>query len=347
MAKASLEERIRAVLLFLDSGKEPREIVTAFGISVRTLWRWISAYRTGGVQTLKPRKPGPEKGTNPIPEKLEDRILSLKQKHPSWGARRIKYQYNLPCHWMTVHRVIKRHGMLIRIKPKPQPPSKRFQRKHVDSMWQGDSFQFRISGEGKVYVTGFTDDRSRFRVKSGAYRHKSAKESIDALRRALRRGRVPREVYLDNGKQFIAKEFKAELARYHIKPIFGRPYHPRGRGKIRVLPQGPVERADIAGQVQVSESFQARAGEIRQTLQLLEEESGSRMEDSRVNLQRQEVLQKRRQEQRQGVTLSLIRFSDINSVTLHLHHRKLDSEHQRERHSSKSQRCCRHARRKA
>ena len=232
MAKASLEERIRAVLLFLDAGKEPREIVTVFGISVRTLWRWISAYRTGGVQTLKPRKPGPEKGTDPTPEKLEDRILSLKQKHPSWGARRIKYQYNLPCHWMTVHRVIKRHGMLIRIKPKPQPPSKRFQRKHVDSMWQGDSFQFRISGEGKVYVTGFTDDRSRFRVKSGAYRHKSAKESIDALRRALRKGRIPREVYLDNGKQFIAKEFKAELARYRIKPIFGKPYHPRGRGKI-------------------------------------------------------------------------------------------------------------------
>jgi putative transposase len=232
MAKASLEERIRAVLLYLDAGKEPREIVTAFGISVRTLWRWISAYRTGGVQTLKPKKPGPEKGTDPIPEKLEDRILSLKHKHPSWGARRIKYQYDLPCHWMTVHRVIKRHGMLIRIKPKPQPPSKRFQRKHVDSMWQGDSFQFRISGEGKVYVTGFTDDRSRFRVKSGAYRHKSAKESIDALRCALRKGRIPREVYLDNGKQFIAREFKAELARYRIKPIFGRPYHPRGRGKI-------------------------------------------------------------------------------------------------------------------
>ena len=79
-----------------------------------------------------------------------------------------------------------------------------------------------------------------------------------------------------------------------------------------------MERADIAGQVQVSESFQARAGEIRQTLQLLEEESGSRMEDAGINLRRQEIPQQRRQEQRQGVTLSLIRFSDINSVTLQL-----------------------------
>jgi putative transposase len=157
--------------------------------------------------------------------------VALKQRHPSWGARRIKHQYDLPCHWMTVHRIIKRHGMLVRIKPKPQP-SKRFQRRHVDSMWQGDTFEFRIAGVGKVYVTGFTDDRSRFRVRSGAYLHKSAKEAIDALRSALRKGRIPRELYLDNGKQFIAKEFKTELAKYHVKPIYGRPYHPRGRGKI-------------------------------------------------------------------------------------------------------------------
>jgi len=231
MAKGTLAERIRAVLLYLEHGKEPSEICFSLGISLSTFWRWVRAHRERGPSGLGPRKPGPPLGKNSIGKRLENRILSLKQKHPSWGARRIKYQYNLSCHWRTVHRVIKRHGMLVRIKAKPQP-SKRFQRKHVDSMWQGDAFQFRISGVGKVYVMGFTDDRSRFRVGSGAYLNKSAKEAIDALKRAVRKRRIPREVYLDNGKQFTAREFKAELARYHIKPIYGRPYHPRGRGKI-------------------------------------------------------------------------------------------------------------------
>ena len=76
-------------------------------------------------------------------------------------------------------------------------------------MWQGDTFQFRIADVRKVYVTGFTDDRSRFRVKFGVYLHKSARESVDALSHVVRKGRIPREMYLDNGKQFIAKEFKA------------------------------------------------------------------------------------------------------------------------------------------
>ena len=234
MSKASLEERIRAVLLYTDGSKEPREISAIVGVSKRTLWRWIKAYRRNGIQGLKLKKPGPERPANSSPRELEERIVALKQKHPSWGARRLKYQYDLPCHWGTVHRIVKRHQMLIRIKAKPQPPVKRFQRKHVDSMWQGDSFQFRISSVGKVYVTGFTDDRSRFRVKSRAYLHKRADEAIDALRHALSKSkrRVPREVYLDNAKQFIAKEFKAELAKHHIRPIYGKPYHPRGRGKI-------------------------------------------------------------------------------------------------------------------
>lgn len=166
MVKASIDAKARAVLLYLEGFEEAAKICKALGISRRTLTRWVKSYNDdGGIQGLQPKKPGPRRSKYSTPTKLEKKIVELKQKHPSWGARRIKYQYNLPCHWRTVHRVIKRRGMLVRIKAKPQP-SKRFQRRHVDSMWQGDTFQFRISGVGKVYVTGFTDDRSRFRVRS-------------------------------------------------------------------------------------------------------------------------------------------------------------------------------------
>ncbi|WP_187147652.1 integrase core domain-containing protein [Candidatus Nitrososphaera gargensis] len=100
-------------------------------------------------------------------------------------------------------------------------------------MWQGDTFQFRISGVGRVYVTGFTDDdRSRYRIVSKAYLHRGAKEAINALCHALKKGRIPREMYFDNEKQFIANDFKKELAKFHIKPIYGKPYNPKGRGKV-------------------------------------------------------------------------------------------------------------------
>ena len=212
---------------------------------------------------------------------------------------------------MTVHRVIKRHGLLVRVRPKPQP-SKRFQRYHVDSLWQGDIFEFRIAGVGKVYVTGFTDDRSRYRVRSRVYLHKNARESIDALRWALREGRAPREIYLDNGRQFVAKEFKREARRRGIKLIFGKPYHPRGRGKIESYHK--TLWCELISQVRFTSlshfkrelwRFDRRYNDWRKSQALGWKTPAEIYDDTRYF----------NRERRTGVTIFLTRFGDINYIT--------------------------------
>jgi len=231
MVKATMEIRTKAVILYEEGVYSSSEISRMYNISERTLRRWNSSYNYNGFEGLKPCKPGPRKAKHAISKSLEDRIIKLKEKYPHWGARRIKHQFDLSIHHNTVHDVFKKHGLLIRVKAKPQP-CKRFQRKHVDSMWQGDTFQFRIKDEGKVYVTGFNDDCSRYRIRSKVYSDKSAESSVNCLQWALCKGRLPRQIYLDNGKQFVSKLFKAEAEEHGIKLIFGKPYHPRGRGKI-------------------------------------------------------------------------------------------------------------------
>lgn len=226
-----MDIRLKTVVLSLEGVRTDKEISASYSISERTLRRWKRAYVKGGIDGLRPLSTAPRTVKGRTPPSLERRILRLKQDYPAWGARRIKHQFDLPVHWRTVHRVIKRHGLLVRIKPKPQP-CRRFQREHVDSMWQGDTFQFRIQGVGRVYVTGFTDDCSRYRVRSKAYTRKGAEEAVNALRWALRNGRKPRQIYLDNGRQFIAKGFKDTAKEHGIRLVFGRPYNPRGRGKI-------------------------------------------------------------------------------------------------------------------
>ncbi len=88
------------------------------------------------------------------------------------------------------------------------------------------TFQFRIRGFDKVYVTGFTDNCSRYRVKSKVYLNKGAATTVNVLCRALCAGRIPREIYFDSGKQFVSKIFKDEAQKHDIKLIFGRPYNP-------------------------------------------------------------------------------------------------------------------------
>jgi putative transposase len=231
MVKAMMDIRVKSVFLYQEGIKTAKEICSLYNISERTLRRWCNAYQKNGVEGLKPKSTRPKRSTRATPQSLKERILKLKQKYPSWGARRIKYQFDVPVSWRTVHRIIKKNGLLIRIRAKPQP-CRRFQRKHVDSMWQGDTFQFRIKRVGKVYLTGFTDDCSRFRVRSKADLRKGKEEAVNVLRWALKAKRKPHQIYLDNGRQFTSKLFKNEAAEHGIKLIFGKPYNPRGRGKI-------------------------------------------------------------------------------------------------------------------
>jgi len=225
-----MDTRINAITSLKSGRYSTREISEMFDVSERTIRRWKTSYDAGGFELLKPKSTAP-KNVRRISKRLQQRIIRWKQRYPHWGARRIKHQFNLSASPSTIHRLFKKKGLMIRIKSKPQP-CKRFQRKHVDSMWQGDTFEFRIRGVGKVNVTGFTDDCSRKRIVSKAYLHKCAKEAVNSLQWGLRKGRVPRQIYLDNGKQFIAKSFKGEMKKHGIKPIYGKPYHPRGRGKI-------------------------------------------------------------------------------------------------------------------
>ncbi|MEO9309649.1 MAG: hypothetical protein ABI337_05080 [Nitrososphaera sp.] len=72
-----------------------------------------------------------------------------------------------------------------------------------------------------MYVTGFTDDRSRYRIISKVYMQ-SNKESVNALHHALKGGCQNRSIWITENS--LPQEFKAELARHHIRPIYGRPY---------------------------------------------------------------------------------------------------------------------------
>jgi transposase InsO family protein len=109
---------------------------------------------------------------------------------------------------------------------------RRFQRRYIDSLWQFDVYEFRISEEGKVYVFNILDDRSRYLVATCAYKEKGTHQALNCLRWALKNGRRSKEIYADNAKCFRAKLFRQFCESRGIKVIYGRPYNPRGRGKL-------------------------------------------------------------------------------------------------------------------
>ena len=119
MVKAAMEIRLKSVILYSEGFKTGREISRLYGISERTLRRWASTYKEGGVDALKPLSTAPKRFKNATSAYLQNRIISLKRRYPAWGARRLKHQFNLPISWRTVHKILKNNGLLFRIKAKP------------------------------------------------------------------------------------------------------------------------------------------------------------------------------------------------------------------------------------
>ena len=234
MVGADIDFKQRAVRQYLEGDVRTEDLCRVYGISPRTLRGWARRYREEGAAGLEYRSRRPRRLSRQTPARTEDRILRMKRRHPAWGAKRIHAtlaRKGVVVHWTTVHRVLKRNGLMVRVRKRVKP-WKRFQRHHVDSLWQMDVYEFRIAGVGRVYVVTILDDRSRFLVIARAYTRKRAAEAVNALWWALRNGRKPVAVYVDNGTCFIAKDFKAFCRKQGIRIIYGRPYNPRGRGKL-------------------------------------------------------------------------------------------------------------------
>lgn len=86
------EDRLRIIQLDAAGWSRPA-IAADIGCCVRTVQRWLAAYRTGGLPALayhsrRPHTPHPLT-TDPA---VVARIRALRQAHPGWGARLLRNQ---------------------------------------------------------------------------------------------------------------------------------------------------------------------------------------------------------------------------------------------------------------
>jgi len=226
--KSKFDMRLEVVQRNLLNRVPVPQLSEEHGVSIRTIRHWIRRYRDEGAEGLRDRSRAPH---NPRKLSKEDEDLILK-------AIRISYLLLDGCgkklNYRTIHRVLKKHDLMVRVKPKKEP-CKRFERKHPDSLWQMDIHEFRIRGVGRVKIFGIIDDHSRWVPAVRIYKRKTAANAVDTLKSALINGRKPEQLYVDNGRQFIAKCFRKFCEREGIKLIIGRPYNPQARGKIEAF----------------------------------------------------------------------------------------------------------------
>jgi transposase-like protein len=241
--------RSRALIFqrVLDQRRSVASTAEAFGISARTVYKWLARHREGGRDALRDLSSRPHRSPMRLQGARVELVVQLRRCRQT--SPQIARSLKMPC--STVARVLQRAGLhrLKYLQP-PEPP-RRYERRrpgdllHIDvkklgriagrvgHRIHGDRSQ-RVEGAGWEYVHVCIDDRSRL-----AYVEVLLNEqrftTIGYVERTVafyRRFDIRvRAVMTDNGSARVSRVFRAACQTLSLRHLRTRPYRPRTNEK--------------------------------------------------------------------------------------------------------------------
>lgn len=245
-ARTCLYSREQIVLRHRD-GESAEVIAAAFGISVRTVYKWLARQRMYGDEGLQDRSSRPHANPRAFTAAFDEIIARLR----TFRLTALDIAGALGLARSTIAHVLKRMGLNRRDRLNPPEPARRYERDHPGDLIHLDikklgrfaQMGHRITGHhrrtrsrhlGYDYVHVAIDDHSRV-----AYVEVLPDEKGDTCARFLARatqwfgrlGVTVRRVMTDNGVGYISHAFRDAAIALGQRHIRTRPYTPKTNGK--------------------------------------------------------------------------------------------------------------------
>ncbi len=215
-------------------------------LSVRSVERYLSAYRKGGWEALVP-KTRTDKGNHRLPQTVIDKAIALRKERPERSVEQIVLllEENGDAAVGTVaHSTLARHLRNAGVNRQqlmnsPERGHHRFESEFPHQIWQAD-FQHTLylpdpnhpGKRKKAMLFGIIDDYSRAMIHAQFYWDERLPRLEDSLKKGMLHHGLPETLYVDNGAVFSSDHLKRICGRLGIHLAHSRPYRPAGRGKI-------------------------------------------------------------------------------------------------------------------
>lgn len=235
-----MEQRREFVRLALLEGASRRELCRRFGIHPDTAYKWLERWGAGD-RHLADHSRRPHTSPQRTEAGLEEKVLSVRDLHPVWGARKIARCLERagiePPAVSTVHAILQRHG---RIVPPPggEKAQQRFEREAPNLLWQMDFKGWVKLGNGvRCHPLTVIDDHSRYVPCLKACGDQQNQTVQAHLQTTFQHYGLPEAMFVDNGSPWGDASgrhwtrLRVWLLKLGIETIYSRPYHPQSRGK--------------------------------------------------------------------------------------------------------------------
>lgn len=238
--KARVELRTEFVVQASQPGANVSALCRRYHISRKTGYKWLQRHQEGAGLTDQSRRPHHSPGE--MADVWVEKILSLRQRHPYWGARKIHAilarQTPTPVPAKSaIHNVLKKQGY-VHDEKASNHHWQRFEHDAPNHLWQMDFKGHFAYEKGRCYPLTILDDHSRFSISLRACLNEQGQTVQPILIETFRRYGLPQRMNVDNGNPWGSLYACARyttlsvwLIRLGILVSYSRPRHPQTNGK--------------------------------------------------------------------------------------------------------------------
>lgn len=244
---SSVDQRKFLIDDYINGDFTVTELAERFGVSRKTVYKWIGRFEEEGKTGLGERSRRPHTSPNQTSEDITESILALRRRHPLWGAKkllRILESRQPEVDWparSTVCDLLKRNGM---IEPKrrrtypghPGAPTTAFD--SPNAIWCADfKGEFKTGDGYYCYPLTVTDGFSRFLLGCKGLYSTAHEGTRPLFHRLFQEYGLPLAIRTDNGAPFATtalsrlSRLSVWWIRLGIYPELIEPGHPQQNGR--------------------------------------------------------------------------------------------------------------------
>lgn len=217
-------------------------------VSVRSLERFLAAYRSGGFDALRPAARR-DAGQVRLPQSIVTRAVELRREQPHRSVEQIILlleESGLASKGQVAASTLSRHLRQQGVSRQkllqgsaPADSYRRFEAQYTHQLWQCDAQHTlylpdpaQPGRRKKAILFAILDDYSRALVHAQFYWDEKLPRLEDTLKKAILKSGIPERFYCDNGAVFSTHHLARICGQLGVHLSHSKPYRPQGRGKI-------------------------------------------------------------------------------------------------------------------